>query len=141
MNSTQIIGGLVTLVFVALCMLPGFLKRAKMRRVRTEYHKAKTTIVAREEFWANDYERRDSAFEHYKLKFEYVVDGKAYYHEAKWFERNLPSPSMFDAYYDPRDPRKVYLESEIRDSWVPFAIGGLFSVMAIVIYCAVAGWF
>ena len=141
MDTGQIIGGLVTLAFVALCMLPGFLKKAKMRRVRSEYARTKTTLVKSEEFWKNDYERRDSAFEHYKLKFKYVADGKEYFHETKWFERNLPGPSNFDAYYNPKDPKQAYLENEIQDSWVPFAVGGLVSVIAIAIYCGFMGWF
>ena len=74
------------------------------------------------------------------IKLQYTVDGKDYYCNTTWVEESLPARSVFDAYYNPKNPNKVYLVKDIQDSWISFVIGGLFSVMAIVLYLAIAGW-
>jgi hypothetical protein len=83
----------------------------------------------------------NSTFDRYLIKLQYAVGGKDYFYNTSWFETNLPGASAFVAYYDPQNPNKVYLAKDLRDSWIPFTIGGLFSVIAIVLYCAIAGWF
>ena len=74
------------------------------------------------------------------IKLQYTVDGVEYNCDTTWVEENLPAKSAFDAYYNPKDPNKVYLVKDIQDSWISFIIGGLFSVIAIVLYLAIAGW-
>jgi len=135
MNQAQIIGGLITLVFIALCMLPGFLKRAKLRRVKSEWPKARTGMLECTKLLDDS-----SKFDRYMIKLQYTVDGKDYYRNTTWVEESLPAGSVFDAYYNPKDPNKVYLVKDIQDSWISFVIGGLFSVIAIVLYLAIAGW-
>ncbi len=133
MDGVRIIGGLITLIIVALCMLPGFLKRAKLTRVRSDWPKVRTGMLECAKMLDSQ-----AKFDRYYIKLQYNVNGRDYTCDTTWVEESLPDSSDFDAYYDPADPTKIFLAKDVKDSWIPFAIGGLVSVMAVTIYCAIA---
>ena len=140
---------------VAGCLAPGFIRLFRLMLIKKgKYPEIKARILSsqgvyvqeRKDIWETEREQQspgysgmssttgETTLDGHNGNIEYTVDGKTYQCYKKLNDAAKWNNGTITAYYNPKNPKKMYVESYLHDVWIPFVVGGIGAAFIIVLY-------
>jgi len=124
-----IVAGIVLLVFAGACVLGGVLFGVNSKKIAAyptaQAQVLKCTVVTRTDDDGDEY------VDHYKIDFEYTVDGETCKETGRHSDKRLEG--VITVYYNPDKPEKAYFEAQAQGEGNVFwyVVGGIVGLLGL----------